>query len=339
MAADLGARFTSQSVGRTAAFAPRFGIAYSPGKDRKTILRAGAGLFYDRVPLLAADFAGNPARVTSDFNLSGQATRNEIALENEYIANGSGPITSRIRRAPNTSARSFVTSAEVDRTLWTGAVLRLGYFHSTTRDLFVIAPVGGAGDAPGVLGLLSSGRENYNEAEVTLRFHPIKEGDLSISYVWSRSRGDLNTLGDILIPFEQPVIRPNVYGIRPSDVPNRLVAWGTFRLPFALVLGPVVDVHTGFPYSKVDERQNYVGLPNGQRFATFFSLDFQTYRDFHMPPGLHLGSRKIRLGFYMLNVTKHGDFNSVYNNVTSPRFGEFAGFERRQTAFLLSVVN
>jgi hypothetical protein len=142
-----------------------------------------------------------------------------------------------------------------------------------------------------------------------------------------------------MIPFEQPVIRPNVDGIRPSDVPNRLVAWGTFRLPFALVLGPVVDVHTGFPYSKVDERQNYVGLPNGQRFATFFSLDFQTYRDFHMPPGLHLGSRKIRLGFYMLNVTNHGNFNSVYNNVTSPRVGEFAGFERRQTAFLLSVVN
>jgi hypothetical protein len=339
VAADLGARFTSQSVGRTVAFAPRFGIAYSPGKDHKTIFRAGAGLFYDRVPLLAADFAGNPTRIIGEFGLSGQATGNEIAFQNEYIANGSGLIASRIRQAPNTSARSLVTSAEVDRALWTGAVLRLAYIHSATRDLFVLDPVGGAGQGPSVLGLFSSGTENYNEASVTLRFHPIKESDLSVSYVWSRSRGDLNTLGDIMIPFEQPVIRPNVYGVRPADIPHRVVAWGTFHLPHAFVLGPVIDVHTGFPYSNVDERQNYVGLPNRQRFPTFFSLDFQIYRDFHMPHVFHLGSRKIHLGFYVLNATNHGNFNSVYNNVTSPRFGDFTGFQRRQTAFLLSVVN
>jgi hypothetical protein len=339
LAADVGGRLTSQTVGRTAAFAPRFGIAYSPGKDRKTILRAGTGIFYDRVPLLAADFAGNPTRVISQFDPSGQPIGNTIAFENEYIANGSDPIASRIRHAPNTSTRSFVTSAEVDRALWTGAVLRLGYVHSTTRDLFVISPFGGDGGARGVLGLLNTGKENYSQAEATLRFHPIKDGDLSISYLWSRSRGDLNMLGDVLIPFEQPVIRHNAYGVRPSDVPNRLVAWGTFHLPLALVFGPVVDVHTGYPYSKVDERQNYVGLPNSQRFPMFFSLDSQVYRNFRIPPGLHLGSRKIRLGFYVINLTNHGNFSQVYNNVTSPNFGRFTEFERRQTAFLLSVVN
>jgi hypothetical protein len=227
----------------------------------------------------------------------------------------------------------------VDRALWTGAVLRLGYVHTTTRDLFVISPFGGEGGLPGVLGLLNTGKENYSQAEATLRFHPIKDGDLSVSYIWSRSRGDLNTLGDVFIPFEMPVIRPNVYGIRPSDVPNRVVAWGTFHLPLALVFGPVVDVHTGYPYSKLDERQSYVGLPNSQRFPMFFSLDSQVYRDFRIPPGLHLGSRKIHLGFYVINLTNHGNFSQVYNNVTSPNFGRFTEFERRQTAFLLSVVN
>jgi len=339
LAADLGGRFTSQTVGRTAAFAPRFGIAYSPGKDRKTILRAGTGIFYDRVPLLAVDFTGNPVRVISQNDPSGQPVGNTIAFENEYVANGSGPIASRIRHAPNTSARSFVTSAEVDRALWTGAVLRIGYVHSKTRDLFVISPFGGEGGTPGVLGLLNTGKENYSQAEATLRFHPIKDGDLSVSYIWSRSRGDLNTLGDVFIPFEQPVMRSNAYGVRPSDVPNRVVAWGTFHLPLALVFGPVVDVHTGFPYSKVDERQNYVGLPNSQRFPMFFSVDSQVYRDFRIPRGFHFGSRKIRLGFYVINLTNHGNFSQVFNNVTSPHFGRFTEFERRQTAFLLSVVN
>ncbi len=58
-----------------------------------------------------------------------------------------------------------------------------------------------------------------------------------------------------------------------------------------------------------------------------------------MPPWVHLGSRKIHLGFYVINLTNHGNFNQVYNNVTSPNFGHFTEFERRQTAFLLSVVN
>ncbi len=349
LAADLGGRLTSQSIGRTAAFAPRFGIAYSPGKSQKTILRAGTGLFYDRVPLLAADFHGNPTRLLTEYDPSGQPIANEVALDNEYIVNGSGPLASRIRHSPNTSARSFVSSAEVDRALWSGAVLKLGYLRSSTTDVFVTNPIAGADisgmaitgatQPAGVLGLFSTGKEIYSEAEVTLRFHPVKESDLNISYVWSRSRGDLNTLGDLFIPFEQPVIRPNAYGVRPSDVPNRVVVWGKFRLPYALILGSIVDVHSGFPYSNVDDLQNYVGVPNSQRFPTFFSLDFQLYRDFRIPLVYCNGSHKIRLGLYMINATNHGNFNAVYNNVTSPQFGEFTGFERQKTAFLLSVVN
>jgi len=346
LAADLGARFTSQSIGRSAAFAPRFGIAYSPGRSHKTILRAGTGIFYDRVPLLAADFAGNPTRMLTSYDLTGQPIGSEITFENGYFANGSGPLASRFRSAPNTSARSFVGSAEVDRTLWTGAVLRLSYIHSATRDLFVADPITdptvigtGFTNPSAVLGLFSTGKEDYSQADATLRFHPVKDGDLSISYIWSRSRGDLNTLGDVFIPFEAPVIRPNFYGVRPNDVPNRIVAWGTFRLIYDIILGPVVDIHTGFPYSRVDDQQNYVGIPNSQRFNTFFSVDFQTYRDFRIPFVRNSGARRIRLGAYVINLTDHHNFNQVYNNVTSPLFGQFAGFDRQKAAFLLSVVN
>src|SRR5580658_776364 len=174
LAADLGGRFTSQTVGRTGAFAPRLGIAYSPGKDQKTILRAGTGLFYDRVPLLAADFAGNLTRLESQYDLNGQPTGNEVAFENAYIANGNGSIASRIRHSPNTSARSFVSSAELDRALWSGAVLKLSYLHSSTTDLFVVDPVTGAeltaaAQPAAVLGLFSTGRENYSQADATLR--------------------------------------------------------------------------------------------------------------------------------------------------------------------------
>ncbi len=72
LAIDVGGRLTSETIGRAAAFGPRVGVAYSPGKNQKTVFRAGAGLFYDRVSLLEADFVHNPQRTLSFFDGAGQ---------------------------------------------------------------------------------------------------------------------------------------------------------------------------------------------------------------------------------------------------------------------------
>ena len=143
------------------------------------------------------------------------------------------------------------------------------------------------------------------------------------------------------IPFLQPVIRPNVYGILPYDIPNRVVAWGIFSLPKKLKFSPIADLHTGQAYSNIDTLQNYVGTPNGQRFATYLTLDVKIYRQFKIP---FLGNKNgkthhIRLGFYSLNVTNHGNFHDVYNNVTSPLFGQFAGFLDRRDGAIIDFVD
>jgi hypothetical protein len=225
--------------------------------------------------------------------------------------------------------------------LWSTATLRVSWLYSQTRNLFIVNPVTGVFGANGLLGLFNTGTANYHEFEATLHFQPVRHSDLNISYIWSRARGDLNTVSNIFLPFEQAVIRPNASGILPSDVPNRLVSWGVFHLPLSLTVSPVVDVHTGFPYSNVDVLQNYAGLPNGQRFPTFFSLDAQVYRDFHLHlPFTERGSRhKVRVGLYSINLTNHGNFHDVYNNEASPFFGSFTGFQRRLNGFILSFAD
>jgi hypothetical protein len=87
--------------------------------------------------------------------------------------------------------------------------------------------------------------------------------------------------------------------------------------------------------------QNYSGTPNGQRFPTFFSLDAEAYRDFHLHlPFLGRGSRhKVRIGLYSINLTNHGNFHDVYNNVSSPFFGQVTGFQRRVNGFILSFAD
>jgi len=341
LAIDLGGRLTSETVGRTAAFAPRAGVAYSPGKSKKTVFRAGTGLFYDRVSLLEADFVHNPVRTLSLFDGTGNLVGTPTPFSYSYVANGPGPLPLRLRSQPDTSPRSFVGNVEIDRQLWGNAVLRVSYLYSQTRDLFVVNPVQNVFGSAGLLGLFPSGKAKYHEVEATLHFQPVHNADLNVSYVWSRTRGDLNTVPNIFLPFEQPVIRPNFYGILPSDVPQRVVTWGVFHLPWELTVSPVVDLHTGFPYSNVDVLQNYAGVPDSQRFPTFFSLDSQVYKDFHLPlPFVERGSRhKVRFGLYSINITGHGNFHDVYNNVTSPFFGRFTGFQRRVSGFILSFAD
>ena len=82
-------------------------------------------------------------------------------------------------------------------------------------------------------------------------------------------------------------------------------------------------------------------MPNGQRFPEFFSLDLKVYREFplHLPFLGNLKNRKIRFGVYSLNLTDHSNALEVYNNVSSPYFGHFVGFQHRVNGLVIDVVN
>jgi Carboxypeptidase regulatory-like domain len=340
--ADIGARLSSEVMGWSAAFAPRAGIAYSPGKSGKTVIRAGAGLFYSLLPLLAADFAVNPTRVVTMFDpTTGLPIGTPVTYTNAYVGS-TNPLTSAILPSgPGTTPRNFTWNVEGDHALKRNLVFRVGYIDSRTTYLFVINPFTGPPGTNSFLGLTNTGTSHYRELESTVHFTVHEHNEVNASYIWSQTHGDLNNLSSVMIPFQQPVMRPNVYGILPSDIPQRVVTWGVFSLPKKLILSPLLDVHSGYPYSNVDVLQNYVGTPNGQRFATFLSLDVKIYRVFKVP---FLGAKSgkihhMRLGFYSLNVTNHGNFNAVYNNVTAPNFGQFVGFLDRRDGAVIDFID
>ena len=57
---------------------------------------------------------------------------------------------------------------------------------------------------------------------------------------------------------------------------------------------PVLDIHTGFPYSLVNEAREFVGPRNDHRFRDFNSFDLQAYRQFRLP---FTKERKVKVGF------------------------------------------
>jgi hypothetical protein len=341
-AIDLGARLSSETKGWSAAFAPRASVAYSPGKDGKTVIRTGVGVFYSLLPLLAGDFASNPTRVITPFDTEGLPNGLPVTYTNAYVG-GLNPLTaSALPSQPDTTPRNVTWNAEVEHALRKNVLFHVGYIDSHATYLLVENPFTAAPGAQSFMGLTNTGSSHYRELETTVHF-TVHHSEVNASYIRSRTRGDLNNLSAVFIPFAQPVIRPNVYGILPYDVPNRVVTWGIFSLPKGFKFSPIADIHTGAPYSNIDTLQNYVGTPNGQQFATFFTLDVKVYREFRIPfLGSEHGKGKghhVRLGFYSLNVTNHGNYNAVFNNVTAPNFGQFVGFQDRREGAVIDFVD
>jgi len=342
-AADLGARLSSETNGWSAAVSPRAAVAYSPGEKGKTVIRAGVGLFYSLLPLLAGDFAANPSQVITPFDIAGLQSGPSVSYTNAYVG-GKNPLTaSGVPSGPDTTPRNLTWNVEVERALRKNVFLRVGYIDSHTTYLFTVDPLTSAAGGQSFLALTNTGSSHYRELESTVHFTFHGNNEVNASYIRSKSRGDLNNLSDVYIPFAEPVIRQNVYGILPYDVPNRVITWGIFSLPKQIKFSPIMDVHSGFPYSNIDTLQNYVGTPNGQRFASFFTLDVKVYRQFRVPFfGSEHGKGKghhVRLGFYSLNVTNHGNFNAVFNNVTAPNFGQFVGFMDRREGAVIDFID
>ena len=336
---NYGARLTTQSIGRAAAFAPRIGAAYSLNGGN-TVIRAGAAEVYGHVPLLAADFTSNQERVLSFFDSTGALIGQPIALVNTYLLSGAPPSTPGVPRDPGSSPRTFSWNVVLEHQFRKNLNLRASYLDSHTVDLFLLDQIVDMASGTGLLAVRNTGTANYRQADITAHYRFGNRADMSLSYTWSRGRGDLNTLSDTLVPFQIPVIRPNLTGIMSSDVPHRVVASGFFGLPWKMVISPVVDVHSGLPYSNVDVLQNYAGVPDSQRFPVYFSLDVRLYREFgfHIPRTERSKAHKARLGVYSTDITNRLNPHDVFNNITSPFFGQFAGFQRRYTGLVLDLV-
>ena len=122
--------------------------------------------------------------------------------------------------------------------------------------------------------LLNSGRQSYREFLAMMRWRVNERSTVFASYVHSRAYGDLNDYNQFFGNFPYPLIRLNQYGPLASDAPNRGLFWNVIGLPHKFDFVPILDVHTGFPYSRLDQNWNFIGPENkAGRFPTFLALD------------------------------------------------------------------
>ena len=299
---DLGLRFDRDSITDSVSTAPRAGFVLVLTGDDKTLLKGGAGYFYDRVPLDIPAFGYLPDRTVETLGPAG------LALTSTAYAN---VISNRLR-----NPRSEVWNLEADRQVTSNFLLRVGYQQRNTVREFFINPI--SSGPTGILSLSNGGSDFYTEFQVTGRYR-IHGSTLNASYVRSRAFGDLNDFNQFFGNDPQAVIQRNQRGRLNFDAPNRILAWSEIAAPWKLTFAPVLDVHTGFPYSTVNESREFVGPRNQLRFPRFVSTDLQVWREIRLP----IKEKHARVGFGVFNLFNHANYRDVQNNIASYRFGEF----------------
>jgi len=317
LAADLGLRTESQEISEAFRVAPRGGVVWSPSAKSGTVVRAGFGLFYDRVPLNVYSFASYPNPVITLFDGDGQAIGGPFFYENVI-----GEVNVRRRLvyqepvAGNFSPRSSTWSAQVDQPATRWLRLRVGYLQNLSDGLVILNPV-----APdpvtnvGAYSLSGGGQSRYRQLEATARLRVHDRGSLFFSYVRSRARGDLNDFAGYLGSFPVPLVRPNQFANLPTDLPNRFLAWGVVPLPHGFRISPVFEYRNGFPYLVTDAAQNYVGVPNQTRFPNFLSVDSRFSKDIKVSP-----KYSVRLSVSSFNLTNHFNPEAVHSNIDDPAY-------------------
>ena len=136
---DLGLRTEFQEISGTSRLAPRAGLAWNPFKRLGTVVRAGVGVFYDRIPLGVYSFNQYPERVVTLYDGNGLVTSGPFT----YI-NGLGEVKSHrnfifSRETPgNFSPRSTTSSLQVEQPITRDLRLRIGYLNAISSDLVIL---------------------------------------------------------------------------------------------------------------------------------------------------------------------------------------------------------
>jgi hypothetical protein len=279
---------------------------FLPTASGRTVVRGGIGLFYDKIPLNVGAFTQYPSQRVTTFAANGLTV-----TDGPRLFRNTSPSDLR-------NPYSLAWNLQVDHQVTERLMFRLGYEERHSHGDFLIEPAGQQNE----LRLLNEGRSFYREFQALARFRFQEGRNIFVSYVRSQARGDLNDYNTYFGNLRQPVIRPNEYGRQPFDAPNRVLFWGDFALPHNIVLTPVVDWRSGFPFSAVNQQQDFVGQRNGAgRFPNLFTLDLLVMKGLKIP--FRGKTYRGRAGITIFNLTNHFNPRDVQTNLASPQFGGF----------------
>ena len=355
-------------------FAPRLGFAYAPG-DRKTVIRASFGLYYDRIPLRATSNAlqrdGSKYVVVqfSPTQTGAPVFPNVLAAQPATFI--TKPNITRID--PNIEASySEQANVQVERELPGNAVISVGYLH--LRALHIIASRNvNVPTVPASAGVPNLGRPDpnwgnigrfegagdsyYNGMVVSFNKRAARWANVRVSYTLSKTTDDAGNFF-----FSTPQNNFNLrddMGRSDNDQRHRLVVSGSFQAPKdkseglqktlrGFQLSYIFTYASRLPFNILlgsdrnfdtnnNDRPVGVGRNTGQGFD-YASFDMRLSRRFRITERLSLDV--LAEGFNLFNRANFGVPNNTFGPGVTPNatFGQpTQAFDPRQFQFGLKA--
>jgi hypothetical protein len=355
--------------------APRLGIVYAPG-DRKTVIRASFGLYYDRIPLRATSNAlqrdGSKYMVVqvSPTQPGAPVFPNILSVQPATL-----PTKPNITRIDPNIEASYTQQAnlQIERELPGNAVVSVGYLH--VRGLHLIlsrnvnvptVPVSAGIPNLGrpdrnwgnIARFESSGKSNYDGMVVSYNQRATSWASLRVSYTLSKAIDDA---GNFFFSSVQNSFNINDdRGLSDNDQRHRLVVSGSLEVPrhnkatgfqrflCGFQMGYIFTYASRLPFNMLlgndrnfdtnfNDRPVGVGRNTGRGFD-FASLDLRLSRRFRITERVDL--QLLAEGFNVLNRANFGVPNNTFGSGVQPlpKFGQpTAAFDPRQFQFGLKV--
>jgi hypothetical protein len=354
---------------------PRLGIVYAPG-DRKTVIRASYGLYYDRLPMRSTSNAlqrdGSKYIVVqlSPGQPGAPVFPNILSVQPATL-----PTKPNITRIDPDIESSYSQQAnlQIERELPGNAVVSVGYLHVRGLHLILsrnvnVPTVPASAGIPNlgrpdpnwgnIARFESSGKSNYDGMVVSYNQRATRWASLRVSYTLSKTIDDA---GNFFFSSVQNNFDINDdRGLSDNDQRHRLVISGSLEAPEqnkatgfqrflnGFQLGYIFTYASRLPFNVLvgsdrnfdtnnNDRPLGVGRNTGRGFD-FASLDLRLSRRFELTERVDL--QLLAEGFNVLNRSNLGIPNNTFGSgvQTLPRFGQpTAAFDPRQFQFGMKV--
>jgi hypothetical protein len=317
-------------------FAPRFSFAYSPGKHRKTVIRGGAGVFYDRTG----------PRPIIDLLLFNGHRLDLILISNPsfpdpFAAGAAGALPPGIVQLSPNIHRPYTTqySIAVERQVSRGATLAVNYIDQRGIDLFLSRDVNqvvvpGTANRPDpnvgqVRQIQPSGHSRSDAFEVSFRGRITNYFTGMMQYRLSKAYD--NTTGINFFPANS--YDPGAeWGLSNFDRRHRFEMLGKLEVWKLFKLGVSVSLYSGSPYSLTTGTDDFgnglfnirpAGVHrNSLHGPGYADVDMRWSRDFVLQKVKKDKSPVFTLGLDAFNVFNRVNFVSFVGTRTSPFFGQ-----------------
>jgi hypothetical protein len=315
-------------------FGPRLSFAYAPKGSRKTVIRGGAGVFYDRT---------GPLPVFDLLRYDGQRLQRFLITNPTYpnpFVNGvpmSQP-TSVVRLGPHVDIPyTFQQSVSVEQQLQRGTTLTVSFFRTTgnlfrSRDVNApLPPFYAARPDPSLnvhRQIETSGRQVTDSLEISFRGNVTKYFAGMAQYTLGQVYNDSSGIRSF------PANNYDLSGEwsrGDSNQRHRFNLLSTMKAGRLFNLGAALQAESGRPYSMTTGRDdNHDGLaldrPAGVRRNSlqgpeYIALDLRWSKDFALDASKKEKSPKITAAIDAFNVTNRVNYSGYIGNLSSPFFG------------------